>query len=335
MRIPPPGEPSATPISDDCLRNVPSSSNSNINVTPPYFTAEQIPKFEHRLANGFDLFVHQDYVSWLKYYHPNSLPSHLRNESPSHVLSSDDTITPLDIDIPSIVPSNEVPLDYVAPSNDNIMTPRAPSLVNNEASVSQSLASARKVLSDVSEFLTFPAKDRGSKKRKQPGGARVLTSEQSLAMILEKEKKKREEEAAKELRKKEREEKKVQREAEKQQKAKERELKAIERQKKQAEKTAAAEEKRKQREAKKKEKSINKVFVTRSRSGCAAEHSESSTNECTVCFGLYSDDLSEDGAPAREWIQCPDESCSKWMHEYCAAKDQDGHCVCVCGSMFV
>ena len=246
--------------------------------------------------------------------------------APIDTMTSINSMTPLDPSIIPVTTSNEVPLS-VAP----VTTP----CTENEASVSQSLASARKVLSDVSEFLALPARVQGPKKQKPPGGARVLTSEQSLAIILEKEKKKREEEEAKELRKKEREEKKAQREAEKKQKAEERELKAIERQKRQAEKTAAAEEKRKQREAKKKEKGISKVFITRSRSGHGAEHSESSTNECTVCFGSYNDDVSEDGTPVREWVQCPDESCSKWMHEDCAVKDQDGRCVCICGAMFV
>lgn len=42
------------------------------------------------------------------------------------------------------------------------------------------------------------------------------------------------------------------------------------------------------------------VFITRSKSresGYAPQHSESTANECTVCFGNYSNDLSADGTP--------------------------------------
>ena len=65
-----------------------------------------------------------------------------------------------------------------------------------QSPVSHSLASARKALTDVSEFLTFPSTKSTSKKSKPPGSARVLTSAQSLAIMKEKELKKREEEEA-------------------------------------------------------------------------------------------------------------------------------------------
>ena len=95
--------------------------------------------------------------------------------------------------------------------------PLSSSMNSEDATVSDSLASTRQVLSAVSEFLTLhPMASKNSKKgKKQPGGARVLTSEQSLAFLVEKERKKREEEEAKEQRKREREGKKIQREAEK------------------------------------------------------------------------------------------------------------------------
>ena len=203
-------------------------------------------------------------------------------------------------------------------------------------------------LSDVSEFLVLPSTSINAKKSKTPRNARVLTSEQSLAIMKEKEQKKKEEEEAKQKRKQEREEKKVQREADKKKKAEERELKAIERKRKAAEaeaererkrkerelkaleKQKMAEEKHKQKELKKGKQPFIKVFTTRSKSGYAPQHSESGSDECMLCFGNYSDDLevSADGTPTRSWVECT--SCKKWMHEDCAATDEKGNFVCVC-----
>ena len=59
-------------------------------------------------------------------------------------------------------------------------------------------------MSLVTEFLTFPgpAPKPSKSNKKAPGGARVLTSKESLPIMKEKERKKKEEEA-KEMRKKE------------------------------------------------------------------------------------------------------------------------------------
>ena len=109
----------------------------------------------------------------------------------------------------------------------------------------------------------------------------------------------------KERKKKERERKKKLREEEKEHKAQEREAKKAKQQ------------------TKKKEcgqKRANEIAGTRSkrqRVGNSVEesqdtgiqHREVSTNECTVCFGLYEDDPD----PA-EWIQCTNEDCKVWSH---------------------
>ena len=290
----------------DSATPLPLTSGISDSTSPPapFFTAEQIEKFETRYSNGYDLLIDNDYVSWLKINHPESLPGNL---------SLSGSVT--------------------TPSNKN----EAPDRKDSESltPVTQSLASARKVLSDMSEFLTFPPNARSSKKQKQPGAARVLTSEESLAMLLEKEKK-REEEEAKVKRKQDREEKRLKREKEKEMKAKERELKAIERQQKAAEKAALIEERKQQREARKAAKpKVSKTFLTRSKTACGPQHSETSSNECTVCFGNYDDDMSDDGTPAKVWVQCTSSNCGKWMHEDCTGKDQDGRLICVCGAIFI
>ncbi|ORU94636.1 MAG: hypothetical protein A6F71_09415 [Cycloclasticus sp. symbiont of Poecilosclerida sp. M] len=119
-------------------------------------------------------------------------------------------------------------------------TSTSPTLTNTTPTVTvtgtptttRTSTSKQKVLSTLSEFLTFPSSTpKSSKKGKKPGPARVLTSQQSLELLIEKEKKKKEEEETKEKRKKEREEKRIQREEEKERKAKERELKQVERRK--------------------------------------------------------------------------------------------------------
>ena len=93
-----------------------------------------------------------------------------------------------------------------------------------------STTKARKIVSPLSEFLSLPKiTPNRSKRGSKPGPARVLTSEQSLQLLMEKEKKKKEEEEAKERRKWEREEKRKLREEENKKKAEEKQKKIEER----------------------------------------------------------------------------------------------------------
>ena len=56
---------------------------------------------------------------------------------------------------------------------------------------------------------------------------------------------------------------------------------------------------------------------------------EISSNECAVCFGVYDDDLGQDGKPVRDWIQCTYPDCSKWM------KDSNHCMICpLCHTLF-
>ena len=57
-------------------------------------------------------------------------------------------------------------------------------------------------------------------------------------------------------------------------------------------------------------------------------------DECVVCFGLYQDDLSSTGKLLREWVECTNETCKKWMHSQCLELNE-GLFVCkVCGITF-
>ena len=89
------------------------------------------------------------------------------------------------------------------------------------SSASRNLQETRKVLSDITGFLTLPTNT--SQSKKPPGPARVLTSEESLLMLREKEEKKIQEEEEKQKRKQERE----RRNAKRKKQRKKRKLKSV------------------------------------------------------------------------------------------------------------
>ena len=203
-----------------------------------------------------------------------------------------------------------------------------------------SLRGTRETFSAVSRFLTIPSSaikssgGKGKGKGKAGSGARVLTSEESLAIMEEKEHLKKEEEDAKERRKLEREEKRQAKEVEKKLKAEEREKKAEERRKKAELKKQEQEEKRQQREAKNKHKQSG-VPKPNEHSGneTGIQTNEITNSECAACFGLYEDDLLPDGELVEEWVECT--GCKKWMHGQCVRlDDQELMACCLCGTVF-
>ena len=49
-------------------------------------------------------------------------------------------------------------------------------------------------------------------------------------------------------------------------------------------------------------------------------------------FGLYEDDLLQDGELVEEWVECS--GCKKWMHGQCVRLDnQDLLACCLCGTV--
>ena len=106
-----------------------------------------------------------------------------------------------------------------------------------------------------------------------------------------------------------------------------RELKAIERQQKAAKKAALIEERKQQREARKAAKpKVSKTFLTRSKTACGTQHSESSSNECTVCFGNYDDDMSDDGTPSNGCMKIAPPHLCLWCHFHIAS--------CICAMLY-
>ena len=61
---------------------------------------------------------------------------------------------------------------------------------------------------------------------------------------------------------------------------------------------------------------------------------EISSNECAVCFGLYQDDLSSAGKLMREWVECTNERCKKWMHSQCLQVNNDLYICGICKYKF-
>ena len=193
----------------------------NLRSSPELFSSfsdDKLALFQRRFESGYDLFIDQDYVTWLQENHPDNLPDELRVPGSGLGGGADlcdagggvrnggwcdmsGTENPLDTseDMVSVHDCNTSASDLSTLDEGPLTTSKnLPSEM-----VSESLAETRQVLSAVSAFLTLPSIT-SKKGKKPPGGARVLTSEQSLALLVDKEKKKREEEEAKEQRKRER-----------------------------------------------------------------------------------------------------------------------------------
>ena len=141
------------------------------------------------------------------------------------------------------------------------------------------------------------------KNNKAKWTARVLTSAESLALLIEKEKKKKEEEEQKTKRKEEHEKKKWEKEEEKKKKAELRKKKEEEKSKQKPKKSGSKTSKMPPVAA---EPSSDSEVDADEEYG--VQNREISSNECAICFGLYQDDLSTTGKLMREWVECTDES---------------------------
>ena len=137
----------------------------------------------------------------------------------------------------------------------------------SSTSLSSSLLMTRKLISELSELITSSKTSTGKNKGKAK--ARVLTSDNSLKELINKERKKRDEE---ELKKKKREE---------------RERKRIE---KQEEKSEIRQKKMSTRKQSKESTVVGVIDSEPTESGI--QSNEISNNECALCFGLYEEDLS-------------------------------------------
>ena len=150
------------------------------------------------------MFIDDDYVAWLKQNHPHSLPDDLCvgvtvNVHSIPVIS---TISPPPSDASlNLTPVGTSPLEGQSCSQSDSFT--------SPDSFTSSFKRTREAFSALSQLLSIPTAivrhTSGQAKGKEKTGARVLTSEESLLAMQEKEKQKEEE--AKQKRKLEREEK--------------------------------------------------------------------------------------------------------------------------------
>ncbi len=184
--------------------------------------------------------------------------------------------------------------------------------------------------SPLSSFLTLPTSS-GSSKLKKTGKARVLTSDECLKTLKEKERKKQEEAENKEKRRLENLEKKRLKEVEKKRKSEELANKRAERK---AVKEAKEMEKAAKKASKEKAKSATDTVATRcsvmvenedTRRGSKRQAQDIVSSRrtkknkidstvfsdiCCVCLGNYDDDADTD----RQWLQCKSD---RWIHEDC------------------
>ena len=154
---------------DKLNESVCSSSGINLKDSNISFTDDQVSLFQQRYDNGYNLYHDKMYVSWLQQEDPECLPNDLITSTSSSTYSS------------NTESSGISPLDVQAPTQ----------------SLSVSLSQTRSLLSQLSEFLNqsrAPVKTKGKKST-----ARVLTSAESLSILIEKEMKNKEEEEPKAL----------------------------------------------------------------------------------------------------------------------------------------
>ena len=285
------------------------------------FTEEDVCLFRNRFENGYDLYHDNRYVDWLRQEHPDSLPDGLVNNEQidTSVTLHPSTMTDMNTLEPSTMVNTEDQEETAKQISDTSANCSIVSQVGeagsddvSSTSLSSSLSVTRKLISELSELINPPKTSTGKNKGKAK--ARVLTSEDSLKELIDKEKKKRDEE---ELKKKKREE---------------RERKRIE---KQEEKSRKAEIRQKKMSTRKQSKESTVVGVLDSESTeSGVQSNEISSNECALCFGLYEEDLSMTGKLEREWVQCINATCGKWMHAECL-NIEDGMFVCgLCSMLF-
>lgn len=187
------------------------------------------------------------------------------------------------------------------------------------------------------------------KRRKEdqvPKSARILTSIESMELLVLKEKKKQEEQEEKERKKSERERKRLEREQEKARKQEEREAKKAERQRRMEEKENkkktvgkrgragnASQSASQYKPSGPSTSSIQKQYPKR-RAVNKSNHPvcrSTSGDTCAVCCGAYVDDVDDANA---DWIQCTNENCAVWSHEDCLDKEVGGFVCGVCSCVF-
>ena len=317
------GNTESCATTSDCIAedNAAGSQAVLTPAVPKPFTAEQEALFKRRFEEGYDVYIDKDYIRWINVNHPEF-----------HVVQDSTPATPdnhLNTDL--IVPCEEPASSQSVSSNET--SSKDPVTVDKSVSVVP--VGAGPSTSPLSDLLVCPAMNTPSVPKRTATLARLLTSDESLQLLEEKERKKEMELLEKENRKKERAAKKKEREELLKKKKEEQAKKA-------QEKAKRADENAKKKTSKQsKRKSPTTLPATEL--GSSETTAELSTeiagpstssfldrvndesinaNVCCMCFVNYEDDVLE-GSGA-DWIYC---RCGRWLHEDCVedvVKDNDG-----------
>ena len=184
------------------------------------FTEEEICLFQNRFENGYDLYHDNQYVNWLRQEYPDSLPNGLVSNEQIDFSATLHPSTMTDTLEPSTMADNEDQEETTKQISDTsanysivLQESEAGSDDVNSTSLSSSLSMTRKLISELSELITSSKTSTGKNKGKAK--ARVLTSDNSLKELIDKERKKRDEEESKKKKREKRERKRIEKQEEK------------------------------------------------------------------------------------------------------------------------
>ena len=311
------------------------------------FSMEEELLYTRRFDEGYDVFD-EKYVQWLKVHHPEKVASKNVVQLSANCLSSD-TSQPTINQLESCPAASETTLHsglpdvnstLPLPSNHNTPTSTGTdsvAIASNPIN-SPSTPKSRLCLSAKRTPLSNLFNLHSSMPHPKTGKARVLTSNQCLALLKEKEEKKRRVALEKENRRQERLTKKIDREEQQKKKQEEKARKALEKAQKVTQKAHSQASARLRKQV----MSTTNLFDSPGPSTSVDNNAEitdassqmprtrSNRNEretivsmkpsfrilCCVCFGCYSDDRDT----SREWLQC---KCGRWLHEDCIDEPDD------------
>ena len=281
-------------------------------------------RYSVRFEEGYDLYDER-YESWLKTNHPDVESKTFTASSPNNTQISEAQQAPISSTSPlmSCESSSTQSVSQSSPlltASKSIQTPvssngvsRTPTVAGPSSSSqdqsapgSTPLTTAAKRRSPLSDLLNLPSNIRkAGSKTPNTGRARVLTSDECLRLLKEKEEKKKQVQVEKEKRKMDRELKKKHREEEQKQKAEEKAKKAAEREAAKAKKEAARAEKNAA-----KTKTTTSKATSGTKRCCPTNQRQAQKkarceidetvheNLCCVCFGSYDEDI----GTGREWV---------------------------------
>ena len=262
--------PLYSPIVKSSQRMVNASQQTSDGL--PEFTAEEIAKFTTRFEEGYDLDNDARYNKWLETNHPDVCKRLFDgSEDESEGASENDSEQ-----------QSELSSKSDANADPSVKVQNAPS------------SSAPEIPGKLSEFLKLPPPPSQVCKPKTLPRGRVLTSEENLRALEEKERKKKEEVEAKEQRR-------LDRERKRQEKAAQNELRQQVREEK-AKQKAKEQEERAKRKAKVQDERAKRNVQEQERRASPSASSECGQGTCKH-------------KRARNWIQC--NSCEVWSHCIC------------------